>query len=346
MSERPRSQTIGQLGRSAARMPPPPAKARRGPQPPREPPPAERGTVARWLHGAFAENLGLKFLSIVLAVTVFLLVNTDRDREIEARIGVSYTLPDDKVLVSDRIEQVRVMIKGPWRRLRKFDEHQVERVDIDLRNVSAGDLRITPDMIKLPSGLQIVSIEPPALHVAFDRRVDKIVEVATSVEGRPAHGYVVAEVKANPATVKVRGAERIIAALSSVRTSAVLLAGHAEAFDTDADLLPPNGVAIVGPTGANVHVAIDEELVTRKLPGLAVQVRGDDAAKWTIRPAQIEVTLTGALLAVEKAKTAMTPIVKVTPGEKAGEADLILDGLPPGIGAKISPERVKIAPAH
>ena len=343
MSRRARSQTIGQLGRAAARTSKPPPMA---PQPPRDDPPPERGVVARWIHGAFVENLGLKFLSMVLALTVFLLVNTDRDREITAHVGVSYTLPDDKVLVSDRIEEVRVGIKGPWRRLRTFDERHVERVDFDLRHAAAGDLRITPDMIQLPAGLTITSIEPPALHVAFDRRVDKIVEITPMIEGRPAHGYVVAEVKANPATVKVRGAERIIAALSSVRTSDVALGGHTDAFDSDVELLPPSGVELVASVKPVVHVAIDEELVTRKLPGLAVQVRGDDVTKWTIAPGQIEVTLTGALLAVEKAKAAMTPIVKVAPGDKAHEAEVVLDGLPPGIGAKISPERVKIAPAR
>jgi len=52
------------------------------------------------------DNVGLKFLSMVLAVTVFLLVNTDKDREITARVGVSYTMPEDKVLISDRVEEV------------------------------------------------------------------------------------------------------------------------------------------------------------------------------------------------------------------------------------------------
>jgi YbbR domain-containing protein len=79
-----------------------------------------------------------------------------------------------------------------------------------------------------------------------------------------------------------------------------------------------------------------------------VGVRGEgiDPAKWTVTPAQVEVTLTGALLAVEKAKAAMAPVVKLTTGEgKPHEVDVVIDGLPPGIGVKISPERVKVSPA-
>ena len=57
---RKRSDTIGGLGRSPARREPPP--------PPRPPidPPAERYGIRKFIHGALFENLGLKFLSMVL----------------------------------------------------------------------------------------------------------------------------------------------------------------------------------------------------------------------------------------------------------------------------------------
>src|SRR5262249_46258741 len=60
-------------------------------------PPVDTSPVRRWIRGALFDNLGLKFLSMVLAITVFLLVNTGKDRQISARVGVSYMLPDDKV---------------------------------------------------------------------------------------------------------------------------------------------------------------------------------------------------------------------------------------------------------
>jgi hypothetical protein len=94
-------------------------------------------------------------------------------------------------------------------------------------------------------------------------------------------------------------------------------------------------------------VTIDEELVTRKLPGLVLNVVGEgvDPAKWKVSPAQIEVTLTGALLAVEKAKAALAPVVRLSAADtKAREAAVSIEGLPPGIGVRISPERVKISP--
>src|SRR6476661_2640412 len=170
MSEPPRRRkrpdTLSQLGRS-------PARTTISPPPPRDDGP-ERGALRRWIHSALFDNVGLKFLSIVLAITVFLLVNTDRDREISTRVGVSYTLPDDKVLISEKLDEVRITIKGPWRRLRKFDERELERVNLDLRRAPSGDFPITPDLVHLPSGLSLESISPRVMRVAWDRRIDKV----------------------------------------------------------------------------------------------------------------------------------------------------------------------------
>lgn len=339
---RPKQETLGSLGRAPART----TKLPPRPTPP-EDPPAEKGAIRRWIHGALFDNVGLKFLSMVLAITVFLLVNTDRDREITARVGVAYTLPDDKVLVSERQDEVRVTVKGPWQRLRKFDEREVDRINLDLRKAPSGDITLTPDMIKVPSGLTVVSINPRTIHVAFDRRVEKIVEVAAQASGRPQHGYVVSEIKPAPATIKVRGAEGTLAALTTVHTREISLEGRAESFVAETEVVPPDGVEIEGSAQVVLHVTVDEELVNRKLPGLVVGVRGDgiDPARWAVAPAQVEVTLTGTLLAVEKARAAIAPVVRLSASDpRPREADIVIDNLPPGIGVKVSPERVKVTP--
>lgn len=333
-----RSQTIGTLGRAPARASTP------IPVTP-EPPPPERGALRRGLRSALLDNVGLKFLSMVLAVTVFLLVNTDKDREITARVGVSYMLPEDKVLVSDRLDEVRVTIKGAPQRLRRFDEREIDRVNLDLRGVSNGELTISSDMIHLPSGLSVTSINPRSVHVAFDKRVDKVVEVTAAVSGRPQHGYMVAEIKPIPTTIKLRGAEGTLSALSAIRTREISLEGHSELFTTETEVVPPAGVDVVGNVEVAVQIHIDEELVARKLPGLTVVAKGEgDVSRWRITPPQVDVALTGALLAIEKARSSIAPVVKLTPDLRAREVEVTIEGLPPGIGVKISPEHVRLAP--
>lgn len=342
MRQRSRHETISSLGRAPARQVKPPSG-------PATPPPVERGGLRRWLRGALVENIALKGLSMILAITVFLLVNTDRDREITARVGVAYTLPDDRVLVSERLDEVRITVKGPWQHLRRFDERELDRINIDLRRAPSGEVPITTDMIDLPSGLTVTSISPKSVRVLFDRRVEKIVEVMPQLAGRPMHGYFVSELKPTPATLRVRGAAGTLAALSAVRTRDVSVEGRVESFTAATEAITPDGVEPAGSATISLEVVIDEELVTRKLPGLVVRVTGDgvDPARWSVTPAQVEISLTGTVLAIEKAKAALAPVVRLSANDtKAREVAVSIEGLPPGIGVKISPERVKVAPVR
>jgi YbbR domain-containing protein len=343
---RQRSQTIGTLGRSPARQ--------SGPMPtspsPAEPPPPERGAVSRWIHSALFDNIGLKFLSFVLAVTVFLLVNTDKDRETTMPAGVKYNYPADKVLTSERLAKIDVTLKGPSRRLRSLHELDLDPVELDLHTGLSGEVPITPDLVKnLPPGITVISISPSTVKVAFDKRVEKVVEVVPAIAGRPQHGYVVAAIKTSPPTIKVRGGEHDLAKLTSIKTADVSLDGRIESFEDLYELAAPEGVTFDPTQRISVNVRIEEELVTRKLPDLVVTVRGDgvDPMKWMIAPTHVDVTLTGSRLAVEKTKDSMTPIVKLTAADtKPREVEVTIDGLPPGVGVRISPERVKVTPVR
>jgi hypothetical protein len=331
---RRKNETIGALGRS-------PARSSLSPPPVPDPPPPERGAIRRWIHGALFDNLGLKFLSMVLAVTVFLLVNTDRDRETSERVGVLYQLPDDKVLVSDRLDEVHVTVKGPSRRFRRFDG--IPPITLDLRKAPSGEVPITPDMIHLPPGLQVSSISPRMVRVAFDKRVEKVVKITPTVTGRPRHGYVVDDVKVEPDTIKVQGAESVLAALTAMKTDEISVEDQTASFPYDTLLALPVGVDLEGSQQVSVRIVIKAELVTRKLPRLVVQVRGDDPAKWKVTPADVEVTVTGELLSIEKAP--ITPIVKIAPGDtKRHEVEVTIDGLSTTVGRKISPDRVTVEP--
>jgi YbbR domain-containing protein len=349
---RPRSQTIGTLGRAPARQSQPPSFEPPA-RDPVEPPPPERGLLRRWIHGALFDNVGLKFLSLVLALTVFLLVNNDRDREVTVHVGVKYNYPADKVLVSDELDEVRVTIKGTSRRLRQVTEHPLDRIDLDVSKTPTGEVEITPDMIDLPPGLTVTSISPRTIRVAFDKRVERLIEIEPATTGRPQHGLQVSNIRVTPATIKVHGGERLLAALTAIRTTEVSLDARTESFEAQAPLIPPEGVTFDAGSRLTVSVRVDiqDELVTKKLAGIALEVRGDkvDAAKWTIDPPQVEVTLIGKLLDVEGAQGHLTGVVRVGAAEtKAREADVVIEGIPASVllGVRISPDRVKLTPVR
>jgi hypothetical protein len=311
-----------------------------------QPMPRLRRALA-WLRAAATANLGLKLLSLILALTVYLLVNSDRDREITLHVGISYTLPEDKVLVSERIPDVRVTVRGPWRRLRRFDEREIERVNLDLRRISGGEVPITPDMVQVPAGLTVVSVSPRSFRAAFEKRVDKTVVVSVATSGRPLHGFVVTAVTVSPPTVAARGAQGVIAALSSIRGKEVRVDGRSDSFEMETELLPPDGVELEAGGRVVVRLEIKEELVSRRIGPLPVQVRGDgvDLTRYTAKPAQVDVTLTGALLAVERAIAAgVTAQLRMSAAEVTARSEgaVTVGTAVPGVGITITPSRARL----
>jgi diadenylate cyclase len=53
-----------------------------------------------------SRTLALKFVALVLSITLFILVNTDKDITINVSVGVSYVMPEDRVLVSRPVDEV------------------------------------------------------------------------------------------------------------------------------------------------------------------------------------------------------------------------------------------------
>lgn len=316
------------------------------------PRPEERKAgAAAWLRGAFADNLGLKLLALILALTVYLLVNTDEQREINARVRVAFLLPADKVLVSERVDEVRVTVRGPWRRIKRFDEREIDRIDLDLTHVTGGEIAIDPEMIDLPRGLEITSIEPRVIRVAFEDAAQKQVPVIPTFAGRPLYGYQVVESRTttDPPTVTVRGAAGIVSALDGVRAQQIRVDGRSDAFVARVPVAPPQGVQ-VSPEEVEVTVEIDEELVTRRLASVPVTLRGATAGfdpdRWTVTPATVDVVLTGGLVPVERWMDAgVVAIVALPPDAGRSMAlQVVVSGAPPGVGVRVTPEKVVVAP--
>src|SRR5262249_46171896 len=162
---------------------------------------------------------------------------------------------------------------------------EIDRINLDLRHASSGELALSNDMIHVPSGIAVASINPRSVHIAFERRVDKVVEGSSQGAGGPQHGCVVAEIQAAPSTVQLPGGEGTLAALSAIRTREISLEGRTELFTVETEVILPEGVDIVGNARISVQIRIDEELVTRKIPGVSVVLKGEgDPSRWQVTP--------------------------------------------------------------
>lgn len=306
------------------------------------------------VRGAILENAALKFVALVLAITLFILVNTNKDALIGVDVGVLYTMPDDRILVSEKVDQVRVSIKGSWRRIKRFDEREIERISVDLTNLRSGEYRFPEDAIRLPPGLTLLAIEPASMPLRFEPLQQKTVPVHIPTLGRPQRGYKFDSWSAKPTQVTIRGAASVISATEQLATRSLDLEGRSESFSETLVLVPPRLEPIFtvldGPT-VEVEVKLEEERGSRTLEGAPVELRPGEGvnaaiiARMQVQPAEVDVTLHGPLLAIEGFEGQVVAFVEVRTEDGNGRARKVpvrVDNVPEGVGVEIIPETVRI----
>ena len=310
--------------------------------------------VLKWLRGALVDNAALKFVALVLALTVFILVHSDDQAVAGGTVDVNYKLPPDRVLVSERVDQVRITVKGSRRLIKRFHREDVEDINIDLRNLTKGEVFFQPDMIDLPDGLELVSISPASMQVTFEERAIKQVPVAVDTGGTPDRGFKVEQLAARPAEVTVSGALSLVAEAHSVRTAEVDLTRRSKSFRETVRLAPPPGLDVEDNPAVEVEVTLGEEQGSRELslpvviqPGPGVGA--EQAAKYSSQPSQVRVVLRGAVLVIDALRAEhITAYVRVFPGDLSRPgtrmAEVRVEPALPGIGYEISPAEVTLRP--
>ncbi len=315
-----------------------------------------RGALRSSLRQAFFHNPLLKLVSLVLAVTLFFLVNTDRDAIIGVNVDVRYQIPEDQVLVSEPVSQVRLSIRGPWRRIKRFDEREIPPITLNLTNMRSGPYTLPEDIVDLPEDLILLSINPPTLDLAFEPRMQKTVPVKVNAVGEPSRGYEVQRLAPKPSRVTIRGAESRVRATDVVFTRELRLDGRSESFTEVLPLEPPRTeprslVEIADRTPIEVEVTLAPEMSTRVFDKVPVEVVAGEGVgavvgeRFTTEPPAVEVVLHGPLLVIEALDEDFTAHVTVhqedTP-TRPRPAAVQLRNAPAGVGTEIKPATVNL----
>jgi YbbR domain-containing protein len=311
-------------------------------------------TVRGWIRGALFDNLAIKFVAMVLSVTVFILVHSDEEAVLGVYHRISYNMPTDRVLVSDRVDQVRLTLQGPYRKLRALEEKELDPIRIDLGNFQSGELELKPRMFHLPRGLEVQSITPQVVTLSFERRVEKEVPVVPAIAGEPARGWAVASVSATPPAVLIAGAESAVRQTTQVHTEEISLTGRAASFRARASLKAPRRfVELPGDPTVEVDVVMAEQQTARPLGEVAVVTRAGggvpaaDAPSFVASPATVKIAAHGPRLAVDAIDpAAVTAFVELHPPDVArpGTRPLAVQvaGIPPGVAVEIQPREVTV----
>jgi YbbR domain-containing protein len=222
---------------------------------------AQRSFFPRtFFQGIFVHNIGLKVVSLLLAIGLWLAVARDPIAEVEVRVPIEFqNLPDNLEIDSANSTEVQIRVRGPERVIHQLQAADVH-AEINLATVRPGErtFELSSPQIHVPQDLEVVQIIPGQFHLSFDDRATRRIEVRPRVTGNFASGMRVKQVIADPPNVMITGPRRRVEAVEAAITDPVDASGvmTRATFVTHAYVTDPL-IQVAHPTSIRVTVIME-----------------------------------------------------------------------------------------
>ena len=299
--------------------------------------------------GAF-DNLPLKLASLALAVLLWFVIAGEKTSEMGLSAPVELqNFPKDLELTGDPVNTVEVRLRASPGIIERLTPGDVS-AHIDLADAHEGEriVHLTADSVRVPFGVTVVKISPAIITLDLERTLQKTVPVRPRLLGRPAAGYEVAEVVAEPADVRVAGPKGRVQEVESAFTEPIVVDGAQTTVVDHVNIgLEDPLLRIQGSPRVRVTARIREVEHTRTFDGLPLDVRG---GAFTARPPRVTVVLTGPASALAQVDgAAIHPYVEAGALKGSTTAQIAVE-LGPGLtGIKVretQPSEVALRPAR
>ena len=169
-------------------------------------------------------NFGLKVLSLILATFLWFVISRDEQpAEVAIHAPIVFQhVPDQLEISSESIPEAQIRVRGPERALRQLRMNEVQ-AEIDLLGVKSGErtFDLTSHQVRHPKGVEVVQIVPSQLHLAFDTRLTREVEIHPRVTGNFASGEQIVKVDADPSRITISGPKHHVERIEAATTDPI-----------------------------------------------------------------------------------------------------------------------------
>ncbi|HTU02848.1 MAG TPA: CdaR family protein [Candidatus Sulfotelmatobacter sp.] len=185
------------------------------------------------------KNLGLKLLSLLLACVLWALVVGEQKVDVILTVPLELALPPSMVLINEPVDAVEVHLRGPRTLVTGLTPRDIGLTSVPSKFLEGETvLSLRSESVRVPRGIQVVDVTPRRIRVVVDAVGEREVDVSPRLEGRPATGFVVRQVKALPARVGLVGPKSELRRLSRVATQPVAVDGQRAPFSRQVGLEP------------------------------------------------------------------------------------------------------------
>jgi YbbR domain-containing protein len=207
-------------------------------------------------------NFGLKVLSLLLATGLWFMISRDEQpAEVALRAPIVFQhVPAQLEISSESIQDAQIRVRGPERVIRQLQANEVH-AEIDLAGVKPGErtFDLTSQLVRHPNDITVVQVVPSQLHLAFDTRLTRDVEIHPRVTGNFAGGEQIVKVDADPPRITITGPRHHVEKIDSATTDPIDATGTrgSAVFTTNVYVSDPL-VQVVQTTSIRVTVIVQK----------------------------------------------------------------------------------------
>lgn len=243
----------------------------------------------------FTENIGLKIISLILAVSLWLFVVGEETSEIGLSIPVEIiNVPPDLAVTNDVIDDINLRVSGPRRMIRRLAGETLSKI-IDLQDAQAGIINfdISSEDLPLPHGVKITRLSPTSVTLQLEKIEQKKINILPVLQGSPPAGYEVVSVRFIPNEVIVSGPTSVLASLDTLWTKPITVEKKSESFKQGVTLdLSLHQITVLSKEPIQVEVTIDQRIVSRSYDSIPIKVINTPYAV-ELNPNQVSVMVMG-----------------------------------------------------
>jgi YbbR domain-containing protein len=214
--------------------------------------------LRRWV----LHNFWLKVLSLLIATALWLAIAPEQEpAEVEVRVPIEFQhVPTHLEISSITIPEAQIRVRGPEsliRNLRSTDIH----AELELADAKPGErtFDLTAQQVRLSRELHVVQVVPGQVHLSFDTRLTREVEIHPRVTGNFVDGEQIGKILVDPERITITGPKHHVETVDAATTDPVDVSGTTtHATFVTMVYVPDPLVQVVNPVPVRVTVIMEK----------------------------------------------------------------------------------------
>lgn len=214
--------------------------------------------LRRWV----LHNFWLKVLSLLIATALWMAIAPEQEpAEVEVRVPIEFQhVPAHLEISSITIPEAQIRVRGPEsliRNLRAADIH----AELELADAKAGErtFDLTAQQIRHARELHVVQVVPGQVHMSFDTRLTREVEIHPRVTGNFVEGEQIGKILVDPEKITITGPQHHVEQVDAATTDPVDVTGTtSHATFVTMVYVPDPLVQVVNPAPVRVTVIMQK----------------------------------------------------------------------------------------